>query len=61
MARFASTRSSVTPGNLLGEYDFSAEKLRGSVGIRLPKLGAKKEVFLDLIRTDKPQCTGRIR
>jgi len=25
--------------NLLGEYDFSAEKLRDSVGIRLPKLG----------------------
>ena len=24
---------------LLGEYDFSAEKLRDSVGIRLPKLG----------------------
>jgi hypothetical protein len=24
--------------NLLGEYDFSAEKLRDSVGIRLPKL-----------------------
>jgi TnpA family transposase len=24
--------------NLLGEYDFSEEKLRGSVGIRLPKL-----------------------
>ena len=23
----------------LGEYDFSAEKLRDSVGIRLPKLG----------------------
>src|ERR1700724_3540253 len=28
--------------NLLGEYDFSTEKLRDSVGIRLPKLGAKK-------------------
>ena len=25
--------------NLLGEYDFSAEKMRDSVGIRLPKLG----------------------
>jgi TnpA family transposase len=25
--------------NLLGEYDFSAEKLRDNVGIRLPKLG----------------------
>jgi len=25
--------------NLLGEYDFSEEKLRDSVGIRLPKLG----------------------
>ena len=25
--------------NLLGEYDFSAEKLRDSVGIRLPKFG----------------------
>jgi hypothetical protein len=25
--------------NLLGEYDFSAEKLRDSVGIRFPKLG----------------------
>jgi hypothetical protein len=24
--------------NLLGEYDFSEEKLRDSVGIRLPKL-----------------------
>ena len=47
--------------NLLGEYDFSAEKLRDSVGIRLPKLGAKKEVFLDLIQTHKPQCTERIR
>jgi hypothetical protein len=47
--------------DLLGEYDFSAEKLRDSVGIRLPKLGAKKEVFLDLIQTDKPQCTERIR
>ena len=46
---------------LLGEYDFSAEKLRDSVGIRLPKLGAKKEVFLDLIQTHKPQCTERIR
>jgi hypothetical protein len=32
-----------------------------SVGIRLPKLGAKKEVFLDLIQTHKPQCTERIR
>src|ERR1700740_1137196 len=31
--------------NLLGEYDFSAEKLRDSVGIRLPKLGAKKGSF----------------
>ena len=27
------------PLNLLGEYDFSAEKLRDSVGIRLLKLG----------------------
>ena len=25
--------------NLLGEYDFSEDKLRDSVGIRLPKLG----------------------
>jgi hypothetical protein len=25
--------------NLLGEYDFSADKLRDNVGIRLPKLG----------------------
>ena len=24
--------------NLLGEYDFSEEKLRNSMGIRLPKL-----------------------
>ena len=46
--------------NLLGEYDFSAEKLRDSVGIRLPKLGAKKEAFLDLIQTHKPQRTERI-
>jgi hypothetical protein len=45
--------------NLLGEYDFSAEKLRDSVGIRLPKF--KKEVFLDLIQTHNPQCTERIR
>ena len=37
--------------NLLGEYDFSAEKLRDSVGIRLPKIGGlKKEAFLDLIQ-----------
>ena len=31
--------------NLLGEYDFSAEKLRDSVGIRLPKLGGQKGNF----------------
>src|SRR5215471_6405147 len=31
--------------NLLGEYDFSAEKLRDSVGIRLPKLGGLKRKF----------------
>jgi hypothetical protein len=31
--------------NLLGEYDFSAEKLRDSVGIRLPKLGLKRKFF----------------
>ena len=47
--------------NLLGEYDFSAEKLRDSVGIRSQNWGAKKEVFLDLIQTHKPQCTERIR
>ena len=28
--------------NLLGEYDFSEEKLRDSVGIRLPKLKGRK-------------------
>ena len=28
--------------NLLGEYDFSNEKLRNSVGIRPPKLTPKK-------------------
>ena len=31
--------------NLLGEYDFSAEKLRDSVGIRLPKIGGLKRKF----------------
>jgi hypothetical protein len=36
--------------NLLGEYDFSAEKLRDSVGIRLQNWGAKKKAFLDLIQ-----------
>ena len=44
-----------------GEYDFWAEKLRDRVGIRLPKLGLKKEVVFDLIQTHKPQCTERIR
>jgi hypothetical protein len=47
--------------NLLGEYDFSAEKLRDSVGIRLPKLRGQKGGFLDLFQTHKPQCTERIR
>jgi hypothetical protein len=31
--------------NLLGEYDFSGEKLRDSVGIRLLKLGLKRKFF----------------
>src|SRR5215469_4430204 len=31
--------------NLLGEYDFSAEKLRDSVGIRLQKWGLKRKFF----------------
>jgi hypothetical protein len=47
--------------NLLGEYDFSAEKLRDCVGIRLPTEGLKREAFLNLIQTHKPECTERIR
>jgi len=32
--------------DLLGEYDFSAEKLRDSVGIRAPKIREAKKKFI---------------
>jgi len=38
----------------LGEYDFSAEKLRDSVGIRPPKLGVlKRKLFWTLSKLTK--------
>jgi hypothetical protein len=41
--------------NLLSEYDFSEEKLRDGMGIRLPKLRTKRGAILGALRRPKTQ------
>ena len=45
--------------NLLGEYDFSDEKLQDTVGIKPPKLADQRETFLGVAkRTELPGRNG---
>ena len=45
--------------NLLGEYDFSDEKLQDTVGIKPPKLADQRETFLGPAkRTELPGRNG---
>ena len=45
--------------NLLGEYDFSDEKLQDMVGIKPPKLADQRETFLGAAkRTELPGRNG---
>jgi len=45
--------------NLLGEYDFSDEKLQDTVGIKPPKLADERETFLGAAkRTELPARNG---
>ncbi len=41
--------------NLLGEYDFSDEKLQDSVGIKPPKLADQRDTFLGVAKRAEPQ------
>jgi hypothetical protein len=39
--------------NLLGEYDFSDEKLQDTVGIKAPKLADQRDTFLGVAKSKK--------
>ena len=49
------------PINLLGEYDFSDEKLQDTVGIKPPKLADQRDSFLELQKAQNSQARNGLR